>query len=345
MKVTTIGIDLAKNVFQLHGVDSAGQVLIRRALKRARFLGFMNRLKPCVVAMEACSGAHHWARQLEQMGHDVRLIAPQYVKPYVKGDKHDAADAEAICEAAQRPNMRFVGIKTLEQQAVLCLHRARERLVALRTGQANQIRGLLSEFGLVMPRGMNQVRKRTVTLIEHDSLPISVARLCEQLLQILAHLDEQIKQLERQIVHWHRHNEQSSRLAELPGIGPISASAIVASMGDARQFSRASQASAWVGVVPRQHSSGGKQQMLGISKRGDTYLRKLLVLGAQSVLQKARRQPHQHQWLHRLMQRRGNNVAALAVANKNMRIAWALLAHGRRYQANYGGPDQAAVAG
>lgn len=341
MKVTTIGIDLAKDVFQLHGVDRHGKTVFNKALKRGKFLAFFANLAPCLIGMEACTGAHHWARLLVQMGHDVRLMAPQFVKPYVKGNKHDAADAEASCEAVQRPNMRFVPIKTIEQQAILSVHRAREGFVRARTAQANQIRGLLSEYGLVLPKGIGYVRKSVPALLEQHAhlLPGCFAHLIASLLENLKHLDEQTKHLEGQIERWHRASEQSKGLAQLPGIGPITATALLASMGDAGQFANGRQASAWVGIVPAQHSSGGKQRLLGISKRGDKYLRTLLVHGARAVLAAARRNPHKHRWLISLEQRRGANVAALAQANKTMRVVWALLAHGRRYQANYRAPE------
>ena len=275
MEITTLGIDLAKNVFQLHGVDLRGRVVLRRQLKREQIASFFANLPACLIGMEACSSAHHWARKLQAMGHTVKLMAPQFVKPYVKTNKNDAADAEAICEAVARPNMRFVPIKNVEQQAVLSLHRVRQGLVKARTAQVNQIRGLLAEFGLVIPQGIGHVRQRVPQLIEDASneLPGSFRMLIERLLQHLRHLDTQVLELEEQIKAWHRCNDASRRLEAIPGIGPLTASALVASVGDAKNFDNARQLAAWLGLVPRQHSSGGKQALLGISKRGDDFIK------------------------------------------------------------------------
>lgn len=333
MEINAVGIDLAKSVFQVHCVDRRGRVVLRKQLKRAQVTGFFARLMPCVIGMEACSSAHHWARKLQGLGHTVRLIAPQFVKPYVKSNKNDVADAEAICEALQRPGMRFVAVKTVEQQALLSLHRARQGLVKARTAQANQIRGLLSEYGLVIPQGIGHIAKRVPELIEDGSndLPGMFRVLIHRLLEHLKVLDEQIAQLERQIRAWHRNSEPSRKLEQIPGIGPLVASAFVASVGDAKSFANGRQVAAWLGLVPRQRSSGGKSTLLGISKRGDSYLRTLLIHGARAVIRAAQRK-HQHSgWLHELLKRRNPNVAAVALANKNARIAWALLAHDRPY--------------
>lgn len=274
MKINTCGIDLAKTVFQIHGVDQHGKVCLRKQLKRSQILSFFVRLEPCLIGMEACGSAHYWARKLSEMGHTVRLMAPQFVKPYVKANKNDAADAEAICEAVTRPSMRFVPIKNPEQQALISLHRARQGFVKARTAQANQIRGLLSEFGIVMAKGIGQVSKQLANIGEHEELqvPGSFLQLLTRLGGHLKELDKQVGELEREIQLWHRGNEASRKLAEIPGIGPITATALVASIGDAKCFKNGRQLAAWLGLVPKQHSSGGKPTLLGISKRGDCYL-------------------------------------------------------------------------
>ena len=337
MKITTVGIDLAKSVFQVHGTDAHGKTVLKKQLKREQMASFFVNLPACLIGMEACGGAHHWARKLQSMGHTVRLMAPQFVKPYVKTNKNDAADAEAICEAVGRPNMRFVPIKTIEQQAVLSLHRVRQGFVKARTAQANQIRGLLAEFGLIIPKGIGHIAARVPQLIEDgaNELPGSFRLLIERLLDQLKTLHRQVVELELQIRRWHRNNPQSTRLAQAPGIGPLSASALVASVGQADNFRNGRQFAAWVGLVPKQHSTGGKSNLLGISKRGDSYLRTLLIHGARSVLSYAERHPEQTAWVSAVAARRNKNVAAVALANKNARIAWALLAHGRQYEAGY----------
>ena len=339
MKITTIGIDLAKSVFQVHGVDERGKTVLKKQLKRAQMAAFFANLSPCLVGMEACGGAHYWARKLQGFGHTVRLMAPQFVKPYVKTNKNDAADAQAICEAVARPNMRFVAIKSVEQQAVLALHRARQSFVKSRTAQANQIRGLLGEYGLIIPQGIAHIAKRVPELIEDASneLPGAFRILVDRLMDHLKGLDQQVAELEAQIKAWHRDSDASRRLEQVPGIGPITASALVASIGEAKNFDNGRQVAAWLGLVPRQHSTGGKATLLGISKRGDSYLRTLLIHGARSVILAARRKTAQGGWLQELLKRRNPNVAAVALANKNARIAWALLAHHRRYRADYAG--------
>lgn len=337
MQITTIGIDLAKNVFQVHGVDGHGKVVLKKQLKRDQMAVFFANLAPCLIGMEACGSAHHWARKLQAQGHTVRLIAPQFVKPYVKTNKHDAADAEAICEAVSRPNMRFVPIKNVEQQAVLALHRVRQGLVKARTAQANQIRGLLSEFGLIVPQGMAHLHARVPVLVDaaKDELPGVFRELVQRMLEHLKELDRQVGETEVQIQAWHRSNALSRKLEKIPGIGPITASALVASIGDAKNFAHGRQLAAWLGLVPKQHSTGGKTNLLGISKRGDTYLRTLLIHGARAVILHAERKPDAQGWLCKLIGRRNKNVAAVALANKNARIVWALLAHGREFQSDY----------
>lgn len=337
MKVTTLGIDLAKNVFQVHGIDQHGKVMLKKQLKRAQMAPFFINLPPCLVGIEACGSAHHWARKLQTMGHTVRLMAPQFVKPYVKTNKNDAADAEAICEAVGRPNMRFVPIKNVEQQAVLALHRVRQGFVKARTAQGNQIRGLLAEFGIIIPQGINNIGSRVPELIEDagNELPGAFRVLVQRLLDHLKELDRQVDELEAQIQAWHRNSDLSTKIAQVPGIGPISASALVASIGDAKNFDNGRQLAAWLELVPKQHSTGGKSNLLSISKRGDTYLRTLLIHGARSVIYHAAKRPEYCSWVNAVVNRRNKNVAAVALANKNARIVWALLAHDRRYETGY----------
>jgi transposase len=338
MEITTVGIDLAKTVFQVHGVNAHGTAAVKRQLKRHQVIEFFANMPPSLIGMEACGGAHHWARRLQALGHTVKLMAPQFVKPYVKTNKNDAADAEAICEAVGRPNMRFVPIKNIEQQAVLALHRARQSFVKARTAQANQIRGLLAEFGLVVPQGIDHVARRVPELIEDASneLPGLFRLLIQRLVDHLGELDRQVGELEVQIATWHKNSDVSRKLAAVPGIGPITASALVATVGNAKAFSNGRQMAAWLGLVPKQNSSGGKNVLLGISKRGDTYLRTLLVHGARAVVGAAqRRKDAASGWLNSLVARHNTNVAAVALANKNARIVWALLRHGREFKANY----------
>ena len=345
MKITTIGIDLAKAVFQNHGVDEHGKVAVRKQLKRAEMSSYFANLEPCLIGMEACGSAHHWARKLEGYGHTVKLMAPQFVKPYVKTNKNDMADAEAICEAVSRPNMRFVAMKTVEQQAILSVHRARQGFVKARTAQGNQIRGLLSEFGMVIPQGIRSIMKQIPEILEdgENGLPGTMRNLIERLTENLKEMDRQVKELEAQIQLWHRENVASRKLAEIPGLGPITASAIVATVGDAREFKNGRQFAAWMGLVPRQHSSGGKQNLLGISKRGDTYLRTLMIHGARAVIRYAENKAESESWLRKLMTRRNKNVAAVALANKNARIVWALLNKDQMFRPDY--TPAAVVAG
>jgi transposase len=338
MKFTTVGIDLAKNVFQVHGVNEHGKTVLRKQLKRNQVAVFFANIPRCVIGMEACGSAHHWARKLRGFGHDVRLMAPQFVKPYVKTNKNDAADAEAICEAVGRPNMRFVPIKNIEQQGVLALHRVRQGFVKARTAQANQIRGLLAEFGIVIPLGIVNIAKNVPELIEDASneLPGSFRLLVQRLLEQLKGFDQQVREIESEIVAWHRTNDDSRKLAKMPGIGPITASAMVASIGDAKSFKNGRQVSAWLGLVPKQNSTGGKTVLLGMSKRGDSYLRTLLIQGARSVIYALQRKKEPVEgWLNRLLKRRNTNVAAVALANKNARIIWALLSGDREFRSDY----------
>ena len=338
MKIATVGLDLAKSVFQIHGVDGRDKAVLRKQLKRSEVVKFFAHLPQCLIGMEACGSAHYWARKLTALGHEIRLMAPRFVKPYVKTNKNDRNDAEAICEAVARPNMRFVPIKSAEQQALLALHCARSGWVKARTAQANQIRGLLSEFGIVLPQGITRLRHRLPEILEDGDNGVAglMRALLSTLQTHLKDLDQQIVALEREIVAWHRRNENSRRLERVPGIGPITASALVASIGNANNFKNGRQVAAWLGLVPAQNSSGGKTKLLGISKHGDVYLRTLLIHGARAVLRHLEHRPAAtNSWLARLVARRNRNVAAVALANKNARIAWALLAHQRDFVSDY----------
>jgi transposase len=346
MKITTIGIDLAKEMFQIHGVDTHGKAVLRKQLRRGEMAKFFTHLEPCLIGMEACGGAHHWARKLGELGHTVKLMAPQFVKPYVKTNKNDMADAEAICEAVARPNMRFVPMKNIEQQAILSVHRARQGFVKARTAQANQIRGLLSEFGVVIPQGIRSIMKRIPEILEdgENGLPVTMRNLLKRLTENLKEMDRQVDELEKQIIMWHKACEASRKLEAIPGIGPITASAIVATVGNAMEFKNGRQLAAWLGLVPKQHSSGGKQNLLGISKRGDTYLRTLLIHGARSVIRFVEYKAQPECWLRMLMARRNKNVAAVALANKNARIIWALLTKGTLFHLDQTSTAYAAIA-
>jgi transposase len=334
MNITTVGIDLAKNVLQVHAVDVRGKVVLRKQFKRIEVSAFFANLPPCLIGMEACGSAHYWGRTLQQFGHTVRLIPPQFVKPYVKSNKNDAADAEAICEAVSRPQMRFVPLKSVEQQSVIALHRVRQGFVRARTKQANQIRGLLGEMGLIIPQGIWRIVPRVPALLEARSdLPTVFKNLIERLTEHLKFLDRQVEDIHRQIVAWGRSCELSQKLQKVPGVGPLTATALIATVGDVRSFKNGRQMAAWLGLVPGQHSSGGKAKLLGISKRGDKYLRTLLVHGARSVIlaAKLKRAKSHIPWLAQLLDRRHVNIATVALANKNARIMWALMAHGREF--------------
>ncbi|MEY4100099.1 MAG: hypothetical protein RL300_1270 [Pseudomonadota bacterium] len=338
MKVTTIGLDLAKDVFQVCAADASGKILYNKQLRRSQMAEFFINLPPCLIGVEACGSAHYWARALQAMGHTVKLMPPQYVKPYVKTHKNDASDAAAICEAVTRPTMRFVAIKSEEQQALLALHRVRQSFVKDRTAHSNQIRGELAEFGLIVPKGLSALRKRVPILLEDPLIPMPFGQLIHRLLTEVLRLDDQIKLLERDIVQWHRNSELSKNLAQIPGIGPLTASALLCSIGDIACFKSARQLPAWLGLVPRQHSSGGRNTLLGITKRGDCYLRTLLIHGARSAILAAQRKPDDPQnpsWLARLLGRVHPNVAAVALANKNARVAWALLSKHQDYKRGY----------
>ena len=337
MKLIRVGVDLAKNVFQMHGVDRSERTVWRRRLRREDWIKVLReRAEPgCEIGMEACGGAHHWARELQKLGYRVKLIAPQFVKPYVKSNKNDATDAEAICEAMARPGMRFVPVKTLEQQDIQALHRVRASLIEQRTAKANQIRGLVAEYGLVAPRELAQLRRALPRWLEDlgNGLSGMFRRLLEGLRADLVVLDERVGELDTEIQSLAKAHPQARELARVRGIGPVTASALVATVGNARQFSKARQMPASIGLTPRQHSSGGRERLLGISKRGDAYLRSLLIHGARAVIRTARaKEDPLSRWVTRLADRRHPNVAAVALANKNARIAWAILSRGTSYQ-------------
>lgn len=336
MHITMIGLDLAKNVFQVHGMNAAGDVVLRRRLKRGQLERFFAGLESCRVGMEACGGAHHWARRLAALGHEVRIMPPQYVRPYVKTNKNDAADAGAICEAMQRPEMRFVAMKSVEQQALLTMHRVREHLIAERVGAINAIRAHAAEFGLVIAKGPRHVATLLdqITSTEDSVMPPVAKRMIATLAVHLQELEARLAEVDAELHAVHRVNEASQRLATIPGVGPITASALVASVGDVSQFKSARHLAAWLGLVPRQNSTGGKTRLGPISKRGDPYLRKLLIHGARTVLRWRRAGVNAADgWLADLIKRKSPNVAATALANKNARIVWALLTRNQIYRA------------
>lgn len=335
MKLKRIAIDLAKEVFQAHGVDTHEQAVLRRQVRRSKLLALFRTLEPCEIGMEACGSAHHWGRELEKMGFTVKLIAPQFVKPYVKSQKNDANDAEAICEAMSRPNMRWVALKSIEQQDIQAIHRIRSELVKQRTAKGNQIRGLLSEYGIIMPQRLEQLRRALPCILEdaENGLSDRMRRLLQGLWLDLQTLEQRVSELEGEIKQVAGESPLVQRLETIPGIGPVTATALVAAIGDGRHFKRGRELAAWLGLVPRQHSSGGKERLLGISKRGDSYLRTLLIHGARAVLRTAgKKSDRQSQWVQQLSARRNPNIAAVALANKNARIAWALLQRESVYQ-------------
>lgn len=332
MKITTSGIDVAKSVFQVHGVDQHGNVVLRRQIRRSQLLQFFSKLEPCLIGMEACASSHYWARKLTALGHAVRLMAPQFVKPYRKNDKNDGNDAEAICEAVQRPSMRFVPVKSPEQQAELAVHRVRRRLMGKRTALINQLRGLLAEYGLVLAQGANQVRSKLPALLDasSESLPPLAVELFRDLYEELVQLEQRIGGHERRVERLYRASPVCQRLGQVEGIGTLTATAFVATVAHAAQFKNGRQCAAWLGLVPRQDSSGGKTRLLGISKRGDVYLRTLLVHGARSAMRHTpKRSDPKSRWVEQLRKRRGENIAAVALAAKHARILWALMVQGQ----------------
>lgn len=344
MSVVSIGLDLAKSVFQVHGVDVSGRAVLRRRLARSELIAFFTKQPRCLVAMEACSSAHHWARELVRLGHDVRLIPPQYVKPYVKRNKTDAADAEAICEAVGRPSMRFVPIKTREQQSILVSHRVRTLLVRQRTAAVNAARGLLGEFGLVVGKGIRKVDelRRRMEQMEPELLPDEARAAISCLFDHIVGLGERISAVEARILAWHKTSQISQRLASAPGVGPMTATALVAAVGDGKQFQSARHFAAWLGLTPRINASGGKEHIGRISKGGDRYLRTLLIHGARAVVGTTfRKDVAPRPWLTALIGRRPVNVAAVAVAHKTARALWAMLTRAETYRRPTGIPAAA----
>jgi len=329
-EITTVGIDLAKSVFTVHGVDAAGRTVLRKTVRRERLMELMAALPPCLIGMEACGGAHEWARKFQVHGHRVGIMMARFVAAYRKSSKNDGNDAEAICEAVGRPNMRFVPVKSAEQQAILALHRVRQGFIEQRTATVNRIRGLLAEFGMVLPQRADQVRRAAVVVAE--ALPVLAREAIADLRAHLSYLDERIARYERQLVELARQREAAVRIQRLPGVGPLTASAITASISDGHEFANGRQFAAWLGLVPRQYSTGGKARLGRITKRGDAYLRTLLMLGARAVLQSAAQKSDRlSRWAMALRARRGYHRAIIAVAAKNARIIWALLANQREF--------------
>jgi transposase len=335
MEISIIGLDLAKSVFQVHAVDGSGKAVVRKALRRSQLLPFFRKLSPCVVGMEACGTSHHWARELASLGHEVRLMPPAYVKPYVKRGKTDANDAEAICEAVTRPTMRFVAVKSPEQQAALSLHRTRNLLVKQRTQLVNMIRGLLAEFGLETPRGLHHALALSARLarVEVADVPALAQRVVAGLARQIETLQAQLSAIEKDILAWHRSSDVSQRLATIPGIGVISATALAASVTDPQQFQSGREFAAWLGLTPLQNSSGGKERMGRISKMGDKYLRRLLVVGMTSLVRRARVNPAcVDPRILDLLARKPVRLATVAMANRTARIVWAVMARGETYR-------------
>lgn len=335
MKVTTLGIDVAQSIFQLHGVDERGKVAIQKRVSRSKVLEAVGQLSPCLIGMEACASAQYWAREFQKLGHTVKLISPQFVKPYVKGNKNDSRDAEAICEAVSRPHMRFVPLKTVENQDIQAIHRMRSRLIKDRTALVNQVRGLLAERGIVIAQGIPRLRQQLPIIVEdqgNELTPLS-REVMRELYEELVALDERVARADRMVQRVFTEKAQCQKLARVEGVGPVIATALVAAVGNAREFANGRHLAAWLGLVPRQCSSGGKERLLGISKRGDCYLRTLLIHGARATVQSARRKTDaRSRWIMRLEQRRGKNIATVAIANKNARIAWALLTGDAEYR-------------
>ena len=333
-EVSTIGLDIAKSVFQVHGVDAEGAVVIRKRLSRSKMVEFFAALPSCLVGIEACPSAHHWGRELQSLGHTVKLLPPSYVKAYLKRSKNDANDAAAICEAVTRPSMRFVPLKTREQQAALMLHRTRQLLVRQRTMLSNALRGHLAELGVVAAKGRNGTGELLEIIADAEDHRVSPA--ARAILEVLARqysaIGVEIGLIDKSILAWHRSCEASRRLAEIPGIGPIVATALVAEVGDWKSFSSGRSLAAWIGLVPKQHTTGGKERLGRITKQGNRYLRWLLVVGATAVIRYAKQHGSKNRpWLARLIERRPAKVAAVAIANKIARIAWAIMVRGERY--------------
>ena len=328
-----VGVDIAKHVFHVHGSDETGRQVFSRRLRRSQVAAFFANLPPCLVGMEAGRASHHWARTIKRSGHDVKLMPPRYVKPYVKANKTDALDAEAIAEAVTRPTMRFVAVKSENQQAALMLHRLRQRFVRMRTAQANQARGFMAEFGRPVPQGVHSVLQHIEIIIAEEDVPGDLKEALREIADHVQQLSERIDRLEGRIRRAQQADDVASRLIEIPGVGPLTASAFAASVEDAGSFQSARRFASWLGLTPRQHSSGGKEKLLGISKRGDVYLRTLLIHGARSLLRSnASCPPALRAWTSGLNERRHANVATVALANKMARMIWAVMSKGERYQ-------------
>jgi transposase len=335
MKVTTLGIDLAKNIFRIHGVNDRGAVVLRKQLSRKQMLPFLARLEPCLVGMEACAGAHYWARQIQKLGHTARLMSPHFVTAYRKNQKNDGNDAEAICEAVGRPSMRFVPIKSASQQDIQAVHRIRFQLIKWRTALANKVRGLLGEYGIVVAQGIAPLRRELPLILDDEENQLSglFREMLGEMAERLKLLDQRIRQYDSRVERVFGQDERCPRLAQVEGVGPLVATALVAAVGNAHEFKNGRELSAWLGLVPRQHFSGGRNVLLGISKRGDRYLRTLLIHGARSAIRVVeRRRDPRSLAISRLKARRGSNVAAVALANHNARVLWALLKKGEDYR-------------
>lgn len=332
--IKVLGIDLAKDVFQLHGTDAKGNCVLKKRLSRQKLIEFTAKLKPCLIGIEACLGAHYWARVFDSKGHTAKIMAPKFVKPYIKANKNDANDAAGIAEAVTRPGMRFVAIKSIEQQDVLLLHRARELMMKQKIAQINQLRGLLVEFGVVIPRGVSNIKKLTQILEDNQE------KLTERSMMIFTRMYEQIKNYDKeldcydqQIVQTTKENALCEEIMEIEGVGSITASAFIATVGNANVFKNGRELAAWIGLVPRQHSSGNTTRLAGITKRGDTYLRKLLIQGARTVVQNCeKKKDRKNKWVADKKDRLGYNKAAVALANKNARIIWAMMKTGECYR-------------
>ncbi len=335
MEISTVGLDLAKNVFQVHGINSAGEVVVRKTLRRAQMRRFFEQLAPCLVGIEACGTSHYWAREIIKCGHEVRLMPPAYVKPYVKRGKNDASDAEAICEAVTRPTTRYVAIKSPEQQAALALHRTRDLFVKQRTQLVNMIRSQLAEFGIEIRRGIEQALMvaRHIAVHELPDVPPLAAKVIAGLSEQVLDLQSKLGDLERELLVWHRSSDVAKRLATIPGIGTVCATALAASVSDPHQFRSGRQFAAWLGLTPLQHSSGGKERLGRISKMGDKYLRRLLIVGMTSLIRRAKYKPATvDPWLAELMSRKPARLVTVALANKAARVVWAIMVRGGVYQ-------------
>ena len=333
MTVVTIGVDTSKSWFQIHGVDESGQAVLRCKLSRGKVLSFLANLSPCLIGLEACGGAHYWARELAKLGHDARLMPPRYVRAYVKTNKHDAADAEACCEAVQRPSMRFVPLKSAAQQSMLMVHRTRDLLIRQRTAAVNALRGHLAEFGIVRAKGTAKARELMALVATDESIPVIARHALAVLVQQIRETEGRIDTFNEQILAIAKNDEMCCRLMSVLTIGPFAATALAATVGDPKYFSSGRHFAAWLGLVPKQHSTGGKEKLGGISKRGDSYIRRLLIHGARAAVHRVRSQQVTGPWIGGLLARRHFNVVTVALANKTARIAWAIMVNGEHYRA------------